>query len=72
MSWIKWWKDKMFCLILMLGFLAIGLSALFALLFPNYIGLIIVICVCAACGIPMRILTNKKTKEIFINKEKES
>lgn len=72
MSWIKWWKDKTFCLILTLGFLAVGLSALFAILFPNYIGLIIVICICAACGIPMRILINKKIKEIFINKEKES
>lgn len=45
---------------MLLGFLAVGLSALFTILFPNYIGLIIVIAICAACGIPMRLLINKK------------
>ena len=47
-----------------MGFLAVGLSALFAILFPNYIGLGIVIVICAACGIPMRLLINKKIEEI--------
>lgn len=53
-----------------LGFLAVGLSALFAILFPNYIGLIIVIAICVACGIPMRLLINKKI--LKSKKKKES
>ena len=57
---IKWWKDKIFVLIILLGLLAVGLSALFVWLFPNYIGLIIVVCICIICGIPIRILFNKK------------
>ena len=66
----NWIKDKDILLIMFLGFLAVGLSALFAILFPNYIGLIIVIAICAACGIPMRLLINKKIfKE---QKKKES
>lgn len=56
----NWIKDKDILLIMFLGFLAVGLSVLFAILFPNYIGLIIVIAICAACGIPMRLLINKK------------
>ena len=63
-TYVKWWKDKLLVLIFTLGFLAVGLSALFAILFPNYIGLIIVIVICIACGIPMRLLINKKIEEI--------
>lgn len=63
-TFVKWWKDKLLVLIFALGFLAVGLSALFAILFPNYIGLGIVIVICAACGIPMRLLINKKIEEI--------
>jgi hypothetical protein len=63
-TYVKWWKDKLLILIFVLGFLAVGLSALFAILFPNYIGLCIVIVICAACGIPMRLLINKKIEEM--------
>lgn len=63
-EFVKWWKDKIFVLIILVGLLAVGLSALFACLFPNYIGLIIVVCICIVCGISIRFLINKKLNQL--------
>lgn len=61
MTWIKWWKNKDFCVILIAGFLSVILSALSAIFLPLEFpyNLMVVLFICAVGGNIMRIKAKK-------------
>jgi hypothetical protein len=77
MTWVKWWKNKDFCIILIAGFLSVILSALsvefLPLKFPY--NLILVLIICAIGGNVIRIkarrILDKLAKDWLKQHEKD-
>ena len=65
MEWIKWWKNKDFCIVLASMLLTVVISALIAQFIPFPYNLVIIIGLCIVNGFIVRYFGSRMIKNIL-------